>query len=371
MTGASSDRLGSLDAARGFAIVGMIVVNTATMVAHMIPGGATYAPLLHAEWVGCTPADVVFPAFLFFMGVALSLSMGDKRDQAIPWLRLSRRLLILVLLGLGVNALQLLDTGGDEIFRVNGVLQRIGVVYFFSVLLYLRSSASTRLLFSAVVLLGYAAALEWIHFPGVGAADLWVKNLNVSAWFDLAVRGASVLQPGPGGIPTADPESFLSIPSSMVGTVLGTIAGDWIRQESSKPWRVMAGLAGAGALLTFCGGAWGVWHPLSKHLWTSSFTLYTTGGALLIAACFYGTLDMARYAGPPLRSLEIFGSNSITAYLLHILGIAVITLAAPLYLALQPALSAKAASLVMVAIAMAFTYAPIWGMHRRGWMLRL
>jgi predicted acyltransferase len=334
--------------------------------------GRSYPILLHADWVGCTFADLVFPLFLFLMGVSISLSLSERRRGPIPWQRIIRRSVLLVLFGLGVNAFSLLGAPEDAVLRAEGTLQRIGAVYLLAVPLYLLTMGSTRLLLSATILLVYAVVLESVPFPGIGPSDPWQRNLNFGAWLDLEIFGEQALRTGPDGIPSAHPDAILALPSTMVLTLLGTIAGDWIGRESTHPRRLLVELAGSGLVLMAMGAIWGLAHPIAKPIWTGSYVLYTAGIASLLLAGFHALVDVAGQRWPPIGALEAFGRNSITAYLVHVLAIAVMSVSMRgAYVAMQPTLSGEMASLVVVALPIALVFIPIWWLNRRGRFLRL
>jgi len=348
----------------------MIAANASMGIGWSFPDGRPFTTLTHASWVGCHLADLVFPLFLFIMGVSISLSA--RRGEPIPWPRVLRRSFLLVLLGLAVNAFSLLGGGEGAVLRADGTLQRIGVVYLLTTPLYLRTPWTTRLGISAAILVAYAAALEWIPLPGAGTSDLWRMNVNFSAWLDLQLFGEAALRPGPDGIARALPDSILSVPATAVITLLGTIAGDWIRSHRDQPRRLIIGLLCSGAIGVMLGGAWGVVHPIVKLLWTGSYVLITTGLSLLLVAAAYALIDRIGFGWPPTGALAAFGRNAIVAYLVHVLAIAVMAVTMRgVYVALQPTLSPELASLVVVGLPIGLTYLPIWLLERRGLSIRL
>lgn len=369
-----ASRLRSLDAARGVAILGMFLANIGATVHHRFPDGETYPTFLHAQWEGYTMADLVFPGFLFFVGMSISLSMSTRRDAEIPWARVLRRSALLVLLGLGVNSIHLLGAAEGTLLNPSGTLQRIGIAYALSVPIYYRLEPKGRIVLSLIVLASYAAALAWLPFPGVGPSDLLQRNLNFSAWLDLQIFGEALTAPNAEGIPTYQ-QSLASQLSSMIVVVLGTLAGDFITRHRGEVRRVVSGLATGGLLLVCVGWAWGLALPFVKVLWTSSFVLFSSGIATLTAAALYLLIEGVRYDGPPIGLLETFGKNALAAYLIHVFATLIVTIvvfvAPAAYTGLQPPLSARAASLVMIAAGLAITYLPIWLMDRRGVYWRL
>ena len=365
----SAVRLRSLDIARGVTIVTMIIANAAGMIAMTIPGGTSYAPLLHADWEGCTIADLVFPFFLFFVGVAIPIAADGSRQPTRP-LRLARRTTLLILLGLGVNYLALIGGDGSNTLRACGVLQRIGVAYLLSALLYFRVSAVGRAGLVSVGLTGYAALLLLAPFPGIGPADLWRKNYNFSSWFDMWILGTANMVPAIDGVPASDPETLLGIIPTTAIVLTGTIAGDRIRIAQNH-MRLVATLVVTGAFLAAMGWFAADYIPMVKKLWTPSFVLFTTGLALVFTATTYGIVEIYQRVGKAGRALEAFGRNSIAAYLLHIMALAVLVGLDGTYLSLAAFSSPSVASLPLIATAVVLTFLPIRHMYIANRVLRL
>jgi predicted acyltransferase len=272
-----------------------------------------YPPLLHAEWNGCTPTDLVFPFFLFIVGVAITLSRKTGDWRPIVW-----RGIKLILLGWFLAGFPFFNLWT---LRVPGVLQRIGLCYVFAALLYrwLRQSVGTageeserRIagaigMVTAVLLLGYWAVIMLV--PGAsGVAGDMTPEGNVGAVIDRALF--------PGHMWKAyDPEGLLSTLGAIGTTLVGLLGGLWLRHATDHGRNVVRGLLGIGAVSVALGLAWSVVFPLNKSLWTSSYALYTAGlGALLFAAC-YAIIDVVgwrRWAHP----LVVLGSNAIALYVL-------------------------------------------------------
>src|SRR5262245_34069518 len=179
----ATGRVLSLDVFRGATVAAMILVNN--------PGSwrNVYKPLLHAEWHGWTPTDLVFPFFLFIVGVAIPLGLGRRLEEGASQgglaLRIVRRSAIIFALGLFLHAVPSFDAAT---LRVPGVLQRIAVCYLVAALLFLVSGWRTEVVFAAAAVLGYWAALELVPVPGFGAGDL-SREGNVAAWMDRIVIG--------------------------------------------------------------------------------------------------------------------------------------------------------------------------------------
>ncbi len=369
---AATKRLRSLDVTRGFAISGMVAANTARAIKQAFPGGEPYRTLLHARWEGAHFADIVFPLFLLFVGIAIALSMATQRDQPIPWRRLLRRTFTLIALGLVVNSISLLGSPSGTSLPLNGTLQRIGVVYFVAVLFFLRTSTAARMTACTAILLGYAAALEWLPFPGVGPANLMERNVNIAAWFDLLILGEARIPAGPDGIPIWSAGSLLSLPATAVIPILGTVAGDWIQRRREDPRRLILGLICVGAAAIVAGNLWAFAHPMIKQIWTASFVLYASGIGWVATAIFYWAIEQKQWGGPVLDALEIMGRNSITAYLVHVFAVIIATLALRgAYERLTGVLPPQIGAFAIIFAVLAMVFAPVWWLNRRGWIMRI
>lgn len=302
----SSDRLRSLDVFRGATIALMILVNNAG------DWGKTFAPLLHAEWNGWTPTDLVFPFFLFIVGVAVPFAFARALDGG-PEARTALRRKILkrsaLLFGLGLFLIWYpFYTVHWERFRIPGVLQRIAIVYLVAALAYLRLGPRGRLVLSTLLLGGYWAAMRLVPVPGYGAGDLSPEG-NLAFHVDHLVLGAHhwLYSPGPG-----DPEGILSTLPAIVSALAGIFAGEWLRARKSDGERLL-GLAAAGVATGAAGLLLAPLFPINKNLWSPTYVLFTTGFALLVLAFCHWTIDLRgweRWAEP----FRIFGSNAILAY---------------------------------------------------------
>ena len=305
MSGVTGARLASLDVFRGLTVAAMVLVNN--------PGTwkAIYPPLRHAEWHGWTFTDLIFPAFLFIVGVAIPFALAPRveREERV-WPRIVRRAAVIFALGLLLHALPFFDLAT---LRIPGVLQRIAVCYLVGALLF--AVAGTRVLaaVTAVALLGYWAAMTLVPVPGFGAGDLG-KEGNLAAWLDRAVLGTAHLWRQSR---VFDPEGILSTVPAVATTLCGVLAGLWLR--AARPARTLAaGLAAAGAIAAGAGLAWGLWFPINKSLWTSSYALFTAGvSAVALAACYWLIeIAGARRWTPPFQAL---GVNALAVFFLSTL----------------------------------------------------
>jgi len=305
MTGTSSSasplRVSSIDVLRGITIAGMILVNTAGDFEHV------YAPLDHAAWDGLHLADVVFPFFVFVMGVSLALALGralelgTTRVQLVP--KIARRTLILFALGLLCNSFPSLDLGT---IRIPGVLQRIALAYACAaaVLLLVRTGLG-RAGVAALLVLGYEALLFLVPVPGFGRG-LRTPEGNLVGYVDQLVLRGHLLTP------TFDPEGLLSTLPTVSTALIGVLCGTWLR-GSREAGRVIAGLLIAGLVCVIVGVAVDPIVPVNKSLWSGSFVLVTAGLGMVCLALLHAVVDVLGWRGWALP-FEMLGSNAIVLY---------------------------------------------------------
>ncbi len=300
---ARSTRLTALDAMRGATIAAMILVNNPGSWAHVHP------ELRHADWHGWTLTDLVFPFFLFIVGVAIVYSLGGARDRGrSPRSQLGRvfnrslRLMFFGLLMAAWSGAALAD------LRIPGVLQRISVCYLAGALLFLYLSRDQLRAVSIALVGGYWALLTLAPVPGAGPPDLSVKDANITAWLDrLLLDGHLWSQTR-----TWDPEGILSTLGAIATVLLGLEVGAFLRCGAATSERALR-LAGAGAGVAAAGWAWGQVLPINKSLWTGSFVLFTGGLAMLVLALLLWLTDVRgwrRWAHP----FVVYGRNAITVF---------------------------------------------------------
>jgi predicted acyltransferase len=290
-------RLISLDVFRGLTMAGMVIVNN--------PGdwGNVYWPLLHAPWHGWTPTDLIFPFFLFIVGVSITLSQKSS-----SWASILRRAAIIFALGLFLAGYPRFNIAR---WRIPGVLQRIAVCYLAAASLYRLSdrgrSAQVRVIAAIAVLLalGYWALMMLVPPPGGVAGDLSPDG-NLAAWLDRALMSGHLWKP------TWDPEGLLSTIPAISTTLFGVLAGIVLRSEYA-PERKAAWLAGGGALLVVIGQVWHFAFPINKNLWTSSYAVFMAGLAALLLATCYWIIDIRGWRGWT-KPFVILGSNAITLF---------------------------------------------------------
>lgn len=351
----SSRRLPSLDLLRGLTVLGMIVVNATAGVAHR--DGPVFPALLHSDWAGFTIADSVFPAFIVMLGVSITLSSQARSAWTLPILMRAARL---ILLGLLLSNIFWLYDMHEYHPRLPGVLQRIGIVYAATALLYRATGWRARAIVAAFLLLLYWP-LCLLPSPDGLAADLWVPGHNFVSWSDRALLGGFRFVQGPAGY---DPEGLLGALPTLAEALIGTLIGDWLRRGAAP--RRMALTASA---MIAAGLSWGLLFPIVKDLWTSSFVLLSTGITLLVLAGFHLLFDGKADIGKRGGLLGSFGRNAIGAYALHELAAFILTADAMQwpFRTLAPLTGTQIAALAPVLIFTGLVWWPIAAMDRRGW----
>jgi predicted acyltransferase len=372
MSATAPARLASVDAFRGATMAAMVIVNT--------PGdwGTVYWPLLHASWHGWTPTDLIFPFFVFIVGVSIVLSRKSAAALG-PVIRRAA-----VIFGLGL-LLALYPRFDFSTVRVMGVLQRLALCYLAAVVIYRTvSDAPERrrlrvvLGGAAALLLGYWALLTVVPVPGGEAGDLSPSG-NLGAWIDRVVFGEAHLWRQSR---TWDPEGLLStLPA--IGTALSGVAAGLILVSAREPIHKIRILVAAGLVCAVAGRAWGFVFPVNKNLWTSSYVLFTSGLASMILALCHLVVDLRRQqrlARPPI----VLGVNALALFVVSgwlvktLLLIRVddaagqsVTLYRWIYAAIfQPFAPPKIASLLFACAALLFLYGLLEVMYRRRWFVR-
>lgn len=311
----AANRWIGLDALRGLAILCMILVNN--------PGdwGHVYAPLQHAKWHGCTFTDLVFPTFLFCAGVAIVPALGaalsrgrSKQELAV---RIGKRALLLVLLGLFVQSFPLVTFAeGKPLFeplltvRFPGVLQRIGVCYAIAALLFLYASERTCRRVLTALLVGYWPLLALTPTPDGGAPDLATTGNHLAGWLDRTVFGSHLYLAKNGG--DYDPEGLLSTIPAIATALFGLACGRVLQRAGSREEAVRQLLL-RGASWLALGVVWGWFFPINKALWTSSYAVFTAG----IAACGLGLcVHLFEVAGKSrlCHPLLVYGRNALLVF---------------------------------------------------------
>jgi len=298
-------RLLSLDAFRGLTIAFMILVNT--------PGSWSYAyaPLRHAPWHGCTLTDLVFPFFLFIVGVAMCFSFQKYADWSTSAARkqILGRAFTIFAFGVLLNAFPFIRQNWDwSTFRILGVLQRIGIAFAVGGLLVLKADLRRIITYIIIILVGY-----WLMLWGWGLfshGDPYGLDSNLVRRLDIIIMGESHLWKGTGI--RFDPEGLLSSLPAAATILLGFLVGIMIN-SSEKNLDTVQRMAVFGALLIVLGFIWSFIFPINKALWTSSYVLFTGGIATLFLSLLFWIIDIKnwqKWAFP----LVIFGTNSIFVF---------------------------------------------------------
>ncbi|MBC5842596.1 DUF5009 domain-containing protein [Flavobacterium sp. F-380] len=322
-----NERVIAVDVLRGMTVLLMIVVNN--------PGNwnTVYDPLLHAKWHGCTPTDLVFPTFIFVLGIAIPLALPDKKWDTDTFIKILTRSIRIICLGLFLNFFNKISILSDnEIFllfirllitiivgyvllgnfkpqlklalamillaiflflaysnilsfndvRLPGVLQRIGVVYFFASIIYLTTSIKQQITISICILIGYWALMTFIPVPLLGAAN-YNEGTNLSSWLDNMILQGHMYT----ATKTWDPEGILTTLPALATALIGIITSAlFLAKEKKYNMLIWAGLLIGTGLL------WSIYFPLNKALWTSSYVLYTSGIALLFLTIIHYLIEV-------------------------------------------------------------------------------
>ncbi len=295
----------AIDFFRGLTIAFMIIVNT--------PGswGNTYAPLEHANWHGCTPTDLVFPSFMFIIGVSMWFSFGKydhKWSAALGW-KILRRTALLFLIGLLLNKFPIYWRDWDH-WRIFGVPQRLALGYGLASLLVLTLPRKVLIWVSVGILLAYWAILNQFGFPGM---DPYSLEGNAVLRIDRWLLGDSHLYHGERiGF---DPEGLLSTLPAVVTVILGWLSGELMAYRSKQKDLLMRDLLVFGLLCGFVGLGWDLFFPINKKLWTSSYVLYAGGISMVLLAASIWLIDVRGWRNGTGFFLA-FGANSLFAYVL-------------------------------------------------------
>jgi predicted acyltransferase len=359
----ASSRLVALDAFRGLTIAFMVLVNDAGDGAH------TYWPLQHARWDGWTPTDVVFPSFVWIVGVAITLSLSKKLAAGVTRGALLghafRRALILFVLGLVVYMAPRFDPATQ---RLLGVLQRIAICFLAAVAIYVTTKVRGQIIWLIGILAGYWALMAFAPVPGYGAGRLDVEG-NFAHYIDRIVLGAHNYH----STRTWDPEGIVSTLPAIATALFGILCGQLLRVEQ---WclrdKILRMFLLGGALMAaayLCN----IWLPINKKLWTSSFSIFMAGLDFVLLAGFLFAVDVKGYQRM-VKPLVIMGLNPITIYMLSELlseALDFSKLHDVIYLAVfVPIASPYNASLLWALTYTGLMYAAAWGMYRKSWVVR-
>jgi predicted acyltransferase len=283
-----------------------------------------WAEMRHADWNGLTATDLVFPTFLFVVGVSIAFSTaarlrrGDSRKKLAG--HAARRAAILFLLGMVINGFPYFHL---QHLRVYGVLQRIAVCYLAVALLYLWDRRVwTKVALLACLLIGYWVLVCWVPVPGAGVpgrdVPLLDRDQNIVSWLDRQIMPGHLYEDEP-LYDARDPEGLLSDLPAIATTLMGLLTGLWLMAARPTRTKTLGMVAGAAACLAV-GYLWAVWFPLNKKMWTSSYVLVAAGWSLLVLAILYWAMEQRGWARKGLsKALAwpwlVLGSNAIVAYM--------------------------------------------------------
>lgn len=316
-------RFRSLDVFRGATVALMILVNNPGSWSHI------FTPLDHAPWEGCTPTDLVFPFFLFAVGNALAFVMPKLEEKKIFWKRVITRTLLIFGIGLFLSWFPFIKWNNDQLVakpwaffdadgnedgvRIMGVLQRIAVCYFFAAIIIHFFKLRGSFVVAAVLLLGY-----WVLCVLGNPSDPYSMTGYFGRDVDIAILNKHHMlhfDKVDNKMYHFDYEGLTSSIAAIAQVLLGYIAGDYIIKKG-KNADMLNGIFVAGAVLMVCGMAWGMNFPIIKKIWTSSYTTYTTGMALIILGVLIYLIEFKKYEGWLSRFFDVFGKNALFIFML-------------------------------------------------------
>lgn len=305
------NRIQSVDIFRGITITAMILVNT--------PGNWSYVykPLLHSDWHGLTPTDLIFPFFLFIVGISISFAYKNSKNENSTYKKITFRSLKLIGLGLFLNIfIPYFPFYSDLVsVRIPGVLQRIGIVFFVSSLLFLNFNWKTLLSILITILISYWLFTSLVPLPN-GESPVFERDYNNWAnYIDIQVL------PNHTWKNDYDPEGIISTLTSLATCLIGILLGKILQLNSNNKLNLLLAF---GMILLILGYVWSIWYPINKALWTSTFVLITTGYGTLFLVVFYYLSDVKH-----IKYGSIFkhtGTNAISIYFLSSLISKIFTL---------------------------------------------
>jgi len=297
-------RLLSLDVFRGLTVAAMILVNNPGDWSHI------YAPLEHAAWNGCTPTDLIFPFFLFIVGVSIVFAMETKKADPANhkklMLNVLRRTAILLFLGWFLSGYPHFNL---HVIRIPGVLVRIAVVFGICASIYLNTTRKTQLYLFWIFIIAYYLIMTLVPVPGFGPANLQAET-NLGAWLDRTLIGEAHLWK----------ESKIWDPEGLLGTIpacgtclFGILMGTWLKRKDKDEATKIAWMFTIGVFAVIVGLLWDLVFPINKALWTSSYVLYAGGLATLGLAFFYWIIDVNGYRRFT-KPAVVYGMNAIFVF---------------------------------------------------------
>ncbi|NTU48761.1 MAG: DUF1624 domain-containing protein [Syntrophobacteraceae bacterium] len=299
-------RLLSLDVFRGATIASMILVN------NPVDWDYAYSQLRHASWNGWTFTDMIFPFFLFIIGVSMTFSLERRKEKGDTdpklMLQVARRTFLLFALGVVLTNFPRFDLSN---IRIPGVLQRIALCYFFAALIFLKSGLRGQVFWTIGLLACYWLMLIFIPVPGVGPGVL-EPGRNLPTFIDSILLENHLWS----NYVPYDPEGLGTTVPAIASTLFGILTWHWLRSDQPVEHKTV-GMLAAGLMLLALGWTFSIWLPINKGLWTSSYTVFMAGWALVCFGLLYWIVDVKGYERWS-RPLAIFGRNAIAAYVLSI-----------------------------------------------------
>ena len=384
----ASERLAALDVFRGATIAGMLLVND--------PGtwSAIYPPLEHAEWSGWTPTDLIFPFFLFIVGITTHLSLRKRQpNEMVP--KILRRGAMIFLVGLLLNWFPFISIIPNatlwqrfvyklEHLRYLGVLQRIGLAYMAAALISIRTTRRQQIATIGAILIGYWIIVMLLPVPGTGTIGYFMFNdpkHTLEAWTDQHILGLNHIWVGS---KWWDPEGFLSTIPAVATAMLGILCGQWIADKRRPLMERIVGMYGVGCLAMVGGSLWSWVFPINKNLWTSSYVVFCAGFACVVLATCLWLVDV-RHVTRGTKPFIVYGVNPLIAFAgsglmakicdglwkVHVGGKAIPIQAASYQLFFQPFFPAKMASLLWALCFVAFWYVILLLLYRRNIIVKL
>lgn len=318
-----NQRFHSLDVFRGATVALMILVNNPGSWSHI------YTPLDHAEWHGCTPTDLVFPFFLFAVGNAMAFVLPRLEEQHIFWQKLIRRTLLIFLIGLFLSWFPFIkwqndslvmkpwafidDKGNPDGVRILGVLQRIAICYFMAGIIIHFFKLRGAFVAAATLLLVY-----WFLCIAGNPADPYSMTGYFGRDIDIAVLGKSHmlhLDKVNGVMYHFDYEGLTSSLAAIAQVIFGYMVGHYIITRG-KTAEMLNALFVAGAVMTVCGLAWGMFFPINKKIWSSSYAVFTTGLAITVLSVLIYLIEFKNIRGWWTRFFDVFGKNALFIFVL-------------------------------------------------------
>jgi predicted acyltransferase len=305
-------RLLSLDVVRGITIAFMIMVNNNG-------GPGSWRFMNHAVWNGLTPTDLVFPTFVFIVGISVVFAFDARLARGATRARLAwhtvLRTVILILFGIVVNSFPFFEL---EHMRFYGVLQRIAICYLVVGLFYLWDSrAWTKVVALVGALMGYWILVRWVPVPGAGMPGRDIPFLdmtqNLVSWVDRLLFPHHLYLYAPDHN-VRDPEGLLSDLPAIGTALLGVLTGLWLRADKPASFKAN-GLAVATLCSLALGYFWALWFPLNKNMWTSSYVLVAAGYSLLLLTLVFWAVEVKGWRKGWTSVWLVFGSNAIAAYM--------------------------------------------------------